>query len=123
MPVTSFGYFVEDSRNDIIRSIEEAFSRSSVVILSNLFGFGKKSVIRRYVKSHNYHTAVEVQGMHDSLSNFFLNGLHFSNINDAAFQQGSPRAILQAKFEQLRRLDAHHILVVSDVDIEDCSES
>ena len=119
VPVTSFGYFVEDSRNDIIRSIEEAFSRSSVVILSNLFGFGKKSVIRRYVKSHSYHTAVEVQGMHDSLSNFFLNGLHFSNINDAAFQQGSPRAILQAKFEQLRRLDAHHILVVSDVDIED----
>lgn len=119
VPVTSFGYFVEDSRNDIIQSIEEAFSRSNVVILSNLFGFGKKSVIRRYVKSHGYRTAVEVQGMHDSLSQFFLNGLRFSNINDAAFQQSSPRAILQAKFEQLRRLDEGHILVVSDVDIED----
>ena len=119
VPVTACGYFVKDSRNDIIASLENAFATSNLVILSNLFGFGKKSVIRRYVASHGYTSAVEIQGMHDSLQRFFLHSLHFTNLNDGAFQQPDDRSVLQTKFEFLSRLGPDHILVISDVDVEE----
>ena len=75
--ISSSGYFVENSRDDIMQAMEEAFSVSNVLIVSGVFGFGKRTAVRRYVGRNNYISAVEVQGMHDSLYNFFLNDLHF----------------------------------------------
>lgn len=45
-PVSTGGYFVKDSRNEVIEEIDKAFGHSNIVILSEIFGFGKKSVIR-----------------------------------------------------------------------------
>ena len=116
--VPTGGYFVENSRDDVIDAISEGFSRSNVVILSELFGFGKKSVLRRYVTHHGYKSAVEIQGLHEPLSRFLLEGLHFSNVNEAAFD-GDERSVIRKKIDFLKKLDETHLLIVSDVDIED----
>lgn len=119
MPVTAGGYFVPDSRNDILEALEEAFSSSNVVILSKLFGFGKKSVIRRYIAATELSSVVEVQGMNEPLRRFFLDGLHFSNVNDHAFESTDEEAVIRAKFELLKKLDGRHVIIVSDVSLED----
>ena len=116
--VPTGGYFVENSRDDVIDAISVGFSRSNVVILSELFGFGKKSVLRRYVTHRNYKSAVEVQGLHEPLYRFLLEGLHFSNVNEAAFD-GDERSVIRKKIDFLKKLDETHLLIVSDVDVED----
>ncbi|MBE6688255.1 MAG: TIR domain-containing protein [Ruminococcaceae bacterium] len=115
----SSGYFVDGSRDDIINRVNDAFSSSNVIFVSGVFGFGKRTVIRRYVSLNSYTSAVEVQGIHDNLYNFFLNDLHFSNINEGAFEKQDERSVIRAKFDFLSRLDKRHILIASDVDVED----
>lgn len=112
------GYFVERSRDGVLEELREAFERSNAVILSELFGFGKKSVIRKFVESRKYSSAIEIEGMHDSLYDFFLHDLRFSNVNDAAFSAEDPSGAIRRKFELLSRLDEKHIVIISDVDIE-----
>lgn len=115
VPVTASGYFIENSRDEAIAQIKDAFSTSNTIILSKLFGFGKKTTIRRYIYESNYTCATEVQGMHSCISDFFVNNFHFSNINDDVFEKNDPRSIIQSKFEFLKRLDNNHIIIVSDV--------
>lgn len=119
IPVSAGGYFVQDSRNDVLEELTGAFSTSNVVILSKLFGFGKKSVIRRYIATAGVPSVVEVQGMNDPLRRFFLDRLHFSNVNDQVFERTDEEEILRAKFELLKKLDERHVIIVSDVSLED----
>lgn len=116
--VFSGGYFVDNSRNSVIAEIESAFSRSNIVILSELFGFGKKSVIKKYVQTHGYKSAVEIYGRHETLRGFFLNSLKFSNVNDGVFV-GDENSIIRKKIELLKKLKGDSILIFSDVDVED----
>lgn len=111
------GYFVPDSRKDVIDAVADGFHHSNVVILSGLFGFGKKSALREYVRRRRYSSAIEVQGFHESICRFLLNGLHFSNVNEEIFT-GDERSIIRKKIDLLKKLDDKHILIVSDVDIE-----
>ena len=111
-------YFVQGSRDGIIERINEGFKKSNAVILTELFGFGKKSVVRKYISEHNFDSAIEIQGAHDSLYDFFLNDLKFTNINDGVFEQKDDVALLKKKFEFLSKLTKDEILVISDVDIE-----
>ena len=113
------GYFVPESRNDIIQQIENSFERSNVVVLTELFGFGKKSVIRKYISTHKYQTAVEIYGSHESLYDFVLNKLSFANVNDAAFDLKDDNAIINKKIDLLNKLGKDEIIVISDVDLDD----
>lgn len=111
-------YFVDGSRDAVIGHIEDAFDRSNAIILSEFFGFGKKSVIRKYAQQHQEINAVEIQGMHTSLYQFFLAHLHFSNINEAAFEINDDKKLLLKKFELLKRLDKNDMLIISDIDLD-----
>lgn len=117
--VTQTKYFVSGSRSEILEKIGSALSESNVVILSEFFGFGKKSVIKKYVQSHPDISAIEIQGMHDSLFQFFLADLHFSNINENAFDKNDDKEIIRKKFEFLKKLTENDLLVIYDIDIED----
>ena len=66
---------------------------------------------------------MEIQGFHNTLYGFFLSGLHFSNINDGAFDIEDNRAVIQKKFGFLNRLDKNHLIIVSDIDIENEADS
>ena len=112
------GYFVDRSRDGVLDELKAAFERSNTVILSELFGFGKKSVIRKFATSGDYKTALELEGMHMTLSEFFRAGLKFSNVSEAAFKSDDTRAVIRRKFELLSRLDEKHIIIISDVDVE-----
>jgi len=116
---SAMGYFVPSSRDGVISRIEEGFSRSNVVIVTELFGFGRRSVVRKYISTHGYNTAVEVHSAHDTLRGFFLHGLHFTNVNPDAFELDSAEKILRKKFELLRKLDEKEIIVITGADIED----
>lgn len=120
--ISNTKYFVEGSRDSVIEDIERAFLTSNVIILSEIFGFGKKSVIRRYVQKHPELSAVEIQGMHDSIYKFFLADLHFSNVNELAFENSDGREAVTKKFEFLKKIGENDLLVVSDVDIDDFDE-
>ncbi len=112
------GYFVDRSRDEVLDSLNEAFERSNTVILSELFGFGKKSVIRKFATSGNYNVALELEGMHETLSEFFVSGLKFSNVSEEAFKSEDKKLVIRKKFELLSRLNEKHIIIISDVDIE-----
>ncbi len=121
--VNATGYFVPESRNEMLARVDEAFSESNVIILSKLFGFGKKSLIRKHVQLNKYSSAVEVQGLGADLYDFFLNNLQFTNINEAVFEKKDEHAVIQTKFEFLKKLDENHFIIISDVNIEDsCDE-
>ena len=112
------GYFVDESRDGLLSELKDAFAESNVVILSELFGFGKKSVIRKFAALGGFNVAIELDGMHDTLFEFFFGDLRFSNVSDAAFATGDARAAIKRKFELLSHLDEKHLIIISDVDIE-----
>ena len=117
--VTQTKYFVNGSRSEILEQIDDALLNSNVLILSEFFGFGKKSVIKKYVQSHPDISAVEIYGMHDSLFQFFLADLHFSNINEDVFDKNDDKDAIRKKFEFLKKLTEKDLIVIYDIDIED----
>jgi len=117
LKVARTGYFVEHSRDEELGNIEAAFDRSNVVILTELFGFGKRSTIKKYIETHarSYASAVIVPNEYGNLRDFFTMGLEFSNLNDKIFADLEGQDLLEAKFQQLEKLDHRHLLVVPDV--------
>lgn len=115
------GYFVEHSRDVVLEKIREGFNTSNVIILSELFGFGKKSVVHKYVEEQGraLESATEVEAMRIHLRGFFANILNFSNINEAAFDALDEKGKIIKKIEFLKKLDEKHLVVVSDVDLGD----
>ena len=111
-------YFVDGSRDDTLAQIDEAFERSNVIILSEIYGFGKKSVIKRYIQQHPEISAVEIQGMHDSPYSFFLTNLSFRNINDAVFNKPNDNEVILKKFDFLQKLGKNDMIVISDINID-----
>ncbi len=113
-------YFVEGSRDTVIEALEKGFCSSNTVILSEFVGYGKRSVIRAFAQRHKdtYTTAVAVDNSGSSLRDFFLTGLHFTNLNERLFNELEGDALLQAKFRFLNRLDENTLLVIPNVQLE-----
>ena len=118
-PLLSNKYFVDGSREEVLEKIEAAFSESNVIILSEIFGFGKKSVIKKYVQQHPEISAIEIQGMNDSVSKFFLVDLQFSNVNELVFENIDDKKAILKKFEFLEKLDENNMLVISNIHMDD----
>ncbi len=114
------GYFVENSRDEVLAAMDEAFSRSNVIILNELFGYGKRSTVKKYVSLHDleYKSKTIVNNPYDSLRQFFLRELEFSNINKNVFEGMDDSALLNLKFKQLGKLDRSHLLVIDNVQFE-----
>ena len=117
MKLKKAGYFVEGSRDNILLQMEEGLKQSNILILTEFFGYGKRSTVRKFVEqnSHKYSTAVMVQNECANLREFFTSGLDFLNINEKVFEDLTPDALLREKFRFLERLDARTLLVVQDV--------
>jgi len=119
--IAKTGYFVEGSRDESLQVIEESLQNSNVLILTEFFGFGKRSTVKKFVETHReqYRTAIMVPNKHDSLRDFFLAGLEFTNINGKTFENLQGDALLKAKIKILEKLDADTLLVIPDVKFED----
>lgn len=118
--VTRTGYFVENSRKEALDSIHEALSRSNVVVLNELFGFGKRSTIRKYVECHRdaYTNVTMLSNPYGSLREFFLLGLNFTNLNSKYFDDYEGDKLVDKKIEQLAKLDEKTMLVIPDIKFE-----
>lgn len=116
------GYFVADSRNDVIADIQQAFEKSNVVVLTGTFGFGKKTVARKYVSTCNYQSAVEVNGFHQSLYDFMLNTLAFVNIHQDAINSSNNDVIIQKKCQHLGKLTHNDIIVITDLELDEMAD-
>lgn len=117
LKITRTGYFVEGSREDILCAMEEGFRRSNVLIMTEFFGFGKRSTIKKYVEIHrsSLTTAVMVQNECGCLREFLLAGLSFENIHEKTFDSLQGDDLLRAKLKQLEKLDSRTLLVIPDV--------
>jgi len=118
LAITKTGYFVENSRDTVLDTMAQAFSQSNVLVIREFFGFGKRSTIRKYVELHKEEikAAVFVSNTQGDLRSFLLADLHFSNLNPTVFSTLEGDALLNAKLGFLEKLDASHLLVISDVD-------
>ncbi len=113
-------YFVEDSRNDVLEEMENGFSDSNTLILSEFVGYGKRSVVRAFAQRNkdDYDNVIMVSTAGGGLRDFFLNGLHFANLNERLFTALEGDALLTEKFKFLNRLDRRTLLVIPDVKLE-----
>lgn len=112
------GYFVSGSRDETTLRVDQAFKDSNTIILSELFGFGKRSFIRQYVQAHPFNSAIEIDALNTNLYDFFLNGLQFSNVSEEAFASKDENSVLLRKFELLGKLRINDIIVIHNIDIE-----
>ncbi len=115
----STGYFVENSRNDILEAMDAGFARSNAIVLTEFVGYGKRSVIRKYLSMHTDEvtSAVMVDNQWGSLRNFLLSGLRFSNLNPVMFDNLEGDALITAKLRQLEKLDRDTLLVIPDLEL------
>lgn len=120
MEIVTPGYFVENSRDATLSAIEEAFTRSNVVVLEELFGYGKRATVKKYAQIHGrqYQNQIIVHNDNASLREFFLATLQFSNINPKLFEPLEGDALIQKKLEFLKKLDSRTLLVICDVCFE-----
>jgi len=121
LSVTATGYFVENSREDILQAMDAGFQRSNVLVMREFFGFGKRATIRKYVEMHRaaIKNAVFIRNTQGKLRSFLLTELNFSNLNPGCFDGLEGDALIDAKLHFLERLDESNLLIISDVD---CSE-
>lgn len=120
MEIVSPGYFVENSRDASLSAIADAFTRSNVVVLKELFGYGKRATIKKYAQLHarEYQKQIIVHNDNASLREFFLVGLQFSNINPKLFESLEGDALIRKKIDFLKKLDSRTLLVICDVCFE-----
>ncbi len=112
------GYFVEGSRADKLYEIDSAFERSGTVIISEFFGYGKKSIIKRHAANSDYTAAIELDAMGASIRDFFVSGLSFTNVNPAAFEGKDEKTVIKKKLEMLSRLDKKTLIVIINAELE-----
>ena len=119
LKITKTGYFVENSRDDILLSIDNFFEENTVVILKELFGFGKRSTVRKFAEIHsNKYNIIMVENEANSLREFFISELEFENLNSKLFDNLEGDALIDAKFRQLEKLGSNTMIVVPDVKFE-----
>ena len=111
------GYFVPDSRNEVFRQIDDAFTRSNIVFLSQIGGYGRSTAARKYAETHseNYKTIYLFPFFSGSLRRFLLDGVQIMNLNEQAFSGMSETDILKKKVKILKKLDRDTLLIVPGV--------
>ena len=120
LTITTPNFFVENSRNSIIEAIEEGFNKSNVIVLEELFGYGKRAAIKKYVELHKkeYTTKTLVTNSYNTLREFFSAGISFSNINEKVFEMLEGDKLLDEVFKKLQKLTSSDLLVITDVKYE-----
>lgn len=120
LKLTKSGYFVEGSRDRVLQQMEDEISRSNVLILSEFIGYGKRSIIKKFVEQnhHRYTTAIMVHNEHANLREFFSFGLTFLNVNENVFAELQGQALIREKFKFLGKLDSRTLLVIPDIHFE-----
>lgn len=118
------GYFVANSRDDILEAIEIGFTQSNTIVLTEFVGFGKRSVIRKYLSLHPglFSTAVMASNQSGSLRNFLLSDLRFSNLNPTLFDALEGDALIDAKLRQLEKLGSDTLLVIPELELPEDRE-
>ena len=125
LKLTKTGYFVDGSRDALLLAMENALQQSNVLILAEFFGYGKRSTIKKFVErsGSRYTNAVMVHNEYSSLREFLTAGLDFTNVNENAFANLQPEALLRAKFKFLEKLDRQTLLVIPNVQFEACADT
>ncbi len=111
------GFFVEHSRDSALEQLAIGFERSNVVIIKELFGFGKRSIARKCAELYRdkYDSIVLVDNCGGDLSDFFTFNLRFQNINEKRFENSSGSSLMMQKIRELSKLDERTMIVVTNV--------
>ena len=119
LQLTDTGYFVNGSRSATFEAIDNAFKRSNIIILKEMFGYGKRSTVKKYLElqGNRYKYKVMPENSGD-LYDFFLSGLKFSNVNPAAFNELEGTALINRKFDFLDKLPDSTVLIIPDLTFE-----
>ena len=116
LALTDTGYFVENSRDLAFQEIDKAFERSNVIVLKEMFGFGKRSTVKKYLELRSSTFKTKVMPDNDAdLYGFFLSHLGFSNVNSAVFENLEGDALIKRKFEFLAKLDETTVIIIPDL--------
>ena len=120
LKISKGGYFVENSRNETLNAIDDAFSQSNVIILEEFVGYGKRSVIRKYVDLHanSITTAIQPNNFQGDLRSFFLTDLNFKNINSDRFSSVEGNDLIKEKLEVLQKLNQDTLLIIPNVSFD-----
>ncbi|MBR2042795.1 MAG: TIR domain-containing protein [Clostridia bacterium] len=118
LKIAKTGFFVENSRNEILESIDQKLRENNVIILKELFGFGKKSTIKKFAELHSYENVVVVDNETNGLRDFILSELEFRNVNQKVFEALEGNELIKEKFRLLQKLDEKNLLIVPDVKFE-----
>lgn len=113
-------FFAEHSRDDVFEEFDRCFEKSNVLFTSQFYGYGKKSVARKYAEKHRaeYEKVLLLPFFAGSIREFFVNGLTITNINQDVFENLNEDKIILKKIELLSRLDEKTLLIVPDVKID-----
>ncbi len=123
--IVKSGYFVPESRDDIFDSLDEAFTRSNVVFVTHMNGYGRKSAIRKYSeqRSKDYDTILFLHLFQGSLREFFTDGLQITNINQKLFEDINENQHILRKSELLKKLNTKTLLIVPNLTIDSRDDS
>lgn len=108
-------YFVDGSRTDELSKIDDAFNESNVIVLSYMDGYGKKSLIKKYLENNNFNVCTSLSSFNGSIKDFLVNELNFTNVNAKIFENISTSKLINKKIELLNKVQRDTLLVVPNV--------
>ena len=112
-------YFVPESRVCKLAELEEALSVNHAVFISGLKGYGKKALVRQYARLHkeDYDTVISLPFFRGSLREFFLNGIHITNLNESVFDDLNEDQLILKKASFLKKLDKRTLIIVPELTV------
>lgn len=118
--IVKAGYFVPESRDEVFEKLDEAFTRSNVVFVTYMSGYGKKSAIRKYaeLRGKDYDKILYFHLFQGSLREFFTDGVQVTNVNPGLFENVTENQHILRKAELLSKLDARTLLIVPDLTMD-----
>ncbi len=120
IPVGPCGYFVEHSRDGLLEQMADGLEQKGVLILSELFGFGKRSLVRKYADCHRgqYKEILYLSAEGRTVREFFQNELEITNINELVFSGLSGEALIRKKLELLGKFTNEYLLILGGIRLE-----
>lgn len=113
------GFFVENSRNNILDKISEKINEKNILFLTFMDGYGKKSTVNKWLElnQHLYKNIITVFDFEGGIEEFFIHGLKFTNINENRFNNLSNLEIIKEKIKIVNQVDKDTIIVVPQLTI------
>ena len=111
------GYYVADSRSDVFGQIDEAFSRSNVLFVSQISGYGKRCAVRQYAIQHQseYKKILFLPFFSGSLRDFFARGITFTNLSSNLFDNMSENDMILRKARFLQKLGTDTLIIAPEL--------